>query len=124
MPSVALLPHGWRVADDDDRMIDQLNGCVVKMWPDWPKASSRAVVARSLGAREASRTMPLAQQNAIVVELLCGTISAIRGAQQSLEHVVGDTASALEWMSLALKCVCGLLPPGRCGHVSALGRVF
>ena len=79
----------------------QVDGRVVKIWSEWPDATSRAIIVWCKRAREAS--ISGYEHHITVVELLCGARAAIHDAQRGLEQVVGDSAATLEWMSLALK---------------------
>ena len=93
----------WRLASGSDAALGHLVGCAVKVWPEWPKDFARAVIARSSTVRSATRATPIARERSDVVELVCETRAIIRSVQHSLECVVGDIASALEWMCLGLK---------------------
>ena len=98
----------WRAAREDDPALDHPLACAVKVWPEWPEASALVVIARSLRRRDASRATSLARKSSDVVELLCATRTIIRDAQHSLDCIIGDTSSALECVSLALKLLYSL----------------
>ena len=92
------LAPAWRAVGEDDSALDQLLGCAVKVWPEWPVGSVRVVVARCLSERGASRLW-----DSDVVRLLCETRAAIRGAQRDLECAVCDVVSVLEWLGISLR---------------------